>query len=76
MRRSKVFISRSTRLRCLRLSGSRRLALIFMHSVFISLRNFRGSCGIRFLRPLLRISTVAFISVRAASRNNTQSIGK
>ena len=39
--------------------------LIFMHSVCMSLKNSRGSCGIRFFKPALRMRTVAFIKVRA-----------
>ena len=69
------FISRSTALRARLPSFFRRACVIFMHNWFIRLRNSAGS-SIRTFRPRLRISIAAFISVRAASLNNTQSTGK
>ena len=69
------FISRSTTLRARLASFFRRACVIFMHNWFIRLRNSCGS-SIRTFKFRLRISIVAFINVRAASRNNTQSTGK
>jgi hypothetical protein len=69
------FICRSPRLRCFLPSGIRRAALIAMHSLFIRVRNTSGS-SIRWMSPCSRMSRTAFINVRVASRNNTQSVGK
>ena len=68
------FISRRTALRTRLPSFFRRACVIRMHNWFIRLRNSSGS-SIRTFNPRLRISIVAFISVRAASLNSTQSTG-
>jgi len=69
------FISRRTALRARLASFFRRACVIFMHNWFIRLRNSSGS-SIRTFKFRLRIRIVAFIRVRAASRNSTQSTGK
>ena len=68
------FIARSVFFRALRCPARRPCWLIAIDSWFIRFKNPFGSF-IRAFRPRLRISIVAFISVRVASRNKTQSVG-
>ncbi len=69
------FISGGTAWRARLASFFRRAWVIFMHNRFVRLRNASGS-SIRACKPLLRINIAAFINVRPASRNSTQSTGK
>ena len=73
---SSVFNWRSVRWRCCFAAGRRVPALLAMASLYMALKNRSGSCGMRCFSPARRISPVAFISGRAASRNKTQSTGK
>ena len=70
-----AFICRSSAFFFFLLPGLRPAAAMAMQHLFIRARKLPGD-SMRAQMPALRMSTVAFIKVRAASRSSTQSVGK